>query len=494
MRWVVTRTPWLACLMLIGPLAPSVLAVDLSQWVEQAERAVTRAKARSTVATVQRAFDAAFRADSVALGEELIELVRVRALPRGPFDGRVARVHWRAGRMHLAEQLADKLASDSDERIDLHMIIQTAVPRRQMARARAAAATLEARGDLEPLDYQYLAVVYQIGWEIAKVRRALHALADDIEPTAGYPLAYVAEDLQGVPDFFDRIGAAPVNRVTQFGEAPLRPAPLINIPLCEVMIDGHGPFNMLLDTGGSITLSIDTAVAGAAGVESLGVATVRGAGGASESQQALIDDFRIGPIRMERVLTRVFEVRRATAGQADGIIGTGIFDGAALQMDLRDGRLVVSRGLPADVAGEEVAVRIVGDAKLMTPVRTEDQTVVGFWDSGADGIYASPTLLRKLFPDAPLRSFSTADLPGAGGMGVVGEKSGLELFLGPGFDLGVGSAVFANTSGLALSIMDTLFSPVIGVQTDVILGMPVFRQARQVSVDYRTARLIVEWE
>jgi hypothetical protein len=41
--------------------------------------------------------------------------------------------------------------------------------------------------------------------------------------------------------------------------------------------------------------------------------------------------------------------------------------------------------------------------------------------------------------------------------------------------------------------VDTLLSPIIGVQTDVILGMPVMRKARRVSIDYTTARLHVEW-
>ena len=44
-----------------------------------------------------------------------------------------------------------------------------------------------------------------------------------------------------------------------------------------------------------------------------------------------------------------------------------------------------------------------------------------------------------------------------------------------------------------LDVLDTLLSPVLGVQIDVLVGMPLLRETRQITVDQRRCRLWVQW-
>jgi hypothetical protein len=132
-------------------------------------------------------------------------------------------------------------------------------------------------------------------------------------------------------------------------------------------------------------------------------------------------------------------------------------------------------------------LRVVGDAKLMSLVQLEGQPGVALLDSGADAVAVSPSRLKELLPE---KEFITVN-PGIG-LGIGGDDAP-EISLGAGVDLEFAGRRFENYSGLGLDVLDTLLSPIIGVRTDILIGMPTFRQTRSVTVDFPTCRMWIDW-
>jgi len=77
-------------------------------------------------------------------------------------------------------------------------------------------------------------------------------------------------------------------------------------------------------------------------------------------------------------------------------------------------------------------------------------------------------------------------------MGVGGE-GGPMLYMGPMIELRLGRKHFDQTAGLGLDVLDTVISPMIGVQTDVLIGLPTVREMKSMTVDYPRRRLWVDW-
>jgi predicted aspartyl protease len=253
-----------------------------------------------------------------------------------------------------------------------------------------------------------------------------------------------------------------------------------------VRINGKGPYRMIVDTGGSITLSLDSEVAADIGLEKLADGSVRGVSGKDEAWQALTDELRIGGITCKRVMTRVFGVRAATAFSADGILGTGVFADARMKLDFEHAELHVTPSSDAAAAGHEYALRIVGDAKLMAPVTIQGDSATALLDSGADVIALSPSRMKRLFPDVDPQSFRLA----TAGVGA-GEMP--KITLSKGVDLEFGGRTWENVSGLGLDVLDTILSSYLGVQCDVLIGMPSFRQMKSFTVDFPKRRMWIEW-
>src|SRR5205814_7302392 len=61
---------------------------------------------------------------------------------------------------------------------------------------------------------------------IVKLIRQAEKLAD---PNNGYPEIYIADELGGVAEYIEAVGEQPVNQVTAFGDATMKPAPVVNL-------------------------------------------------------------------------------------------------------------------------------------------------------------------------------------------------------------------------------------------------------------------------
>lgn len=458
-----------------------------SDWPGKLAPALDRAEKEGSTEALLDAFDAAWRADDWRAGLHLAQRVQQQQRPDNPrLDACVVRALWRGGRLADAEAHAARLSDDSNDPVALTTLISLRLAKMQTAAALRAARRLEQLNREVAADWLYVLAAKLTAHEtrsLADVVRRAQKLCD---PKNGYPETIAGEEFEGFPEFLEAAGEGRLNQVTEPGVAEMPVIGLINLPGVDVTINGRGPFRMVLDTGGSITLSLDAEVAREIGVKSLAKTSVRGVSGKDEAGHALIEDLRIGSIRCQRVMARLFDVRKSTAYAADGIIGTGIFLDARMTMDFEHGKLRISASSEQPGPGTPVELRLISDAKMVTPVLVHGQAVAAILDSGADAVALSSSKLKALFPDKTPRTFSAL----AAG---VGAEAGPEISMMPGFDLLIGGRTYRRISGLGLDVLDNVLGPFIGVQCDALIGMPIFRDMRSCTVDFARCRMWFDW-
>lgn len=479
--------------MLIGSYLASAMLFFLpageqpaNPWLKRVEPALREARRETTPAAYREALDVLYRADAWQEAADLAQEALARHGDSPQVVAPAARALWRAGRILEAETLAGKLPSDTQDPIALSLLIQIRLARGEIDAANKLASALLATA---PLTGEHLFQIITARWsanELAGFEDLLRKLEKTVDPQQGYPEIHLPEQIDGLPEFFAAVGPAPLNQIERMGAARMPVIPLINLPGCEVMINGRGPYRMIVDTGGSIMLSLDQQVAEEIGLRSIASSAVHGVSGKMEADQALVDTLEIGDISCRRVVTRIFPVRDAIAHSADGILGTGILAEGRLKLDFFNGRLIVSPSSGEPAAGYDAILRLIGDAKLVALIDLQGEPATALLDSGADAFAISPARLAKLFPDRDIRTISVPML------GVGADRTpGLALTPGVGFTLG--GREYVNYGGLGLDVLDTLLGPMLGVHIDLLVGMPILRQTRSITVDFPSSKLWIDW-
>lgn len=457
-------------------------------WKEKVPAAVAKAERLETVTALETALDVTWKADAWQDGLKLARRALAKPAVLDELRGRVVRALWRAGRLLEAEELALGIPSDTTDRVSLRVLIEMHMASGRIAEATALARRLETR---RPLTAEDLYVIFAVRF----ARGELDGMADRLrqaekltDPAHGYPETYVAEAIEGLAAFLDAVGSAPLNQVAAFGSAPMPPLVMLRLPSCDAYINGRGPYRMIVDTGGSIMIALDQQVADEIGLKSVAESSVRGVAGKSDAGQVLIEELQIGSIKCRRVMSRTFDVRNAIMNAADGIIGTGIFHQGRLTLDFENGQLhVLDPDAPPPTGGHEVPLRIVADAKLLSPIQINDEPSVALLDTGADAVALSPVLMQRLFPDQPVMKVQSGLALG------VGSEKAPEISVGQGVNLQFGRRTFENYGGLALDVLDDVLSPVLGVHCNMLLGMPTFREMSSCTIDFPSCRMWVRW-
>jgi len=455
-------------------------------WKARVPAAVSTARQDSTPKAYCSALDTAWRADDWQMGLELARESLEKWPESSELRGRQARALWRAGHIAAAEGLAARIPPDTTDHVALRTRVQIDSARGNLP---AAATAAERLSELPPLAAEDLFAILSVRLAencLTGLPELIRRIEQSADVANGYPENYLVEQLDGLAEFFEVVGSAPLNQIARFGEAAMPVMPLINLPGCQVMINGRGPYKMLVDTGGSIMLSLDQAVAAELGLKSIAEATIHGIGGREQSGQTLVEELTIGEVRCKRVITRTFDLRKSIAYAADGILGTGIFAESRMTLDFERGRLRVAPACDAPGQGREAQLRIVGDGKLLTPAVVNGTPLVGLLDSGADVFALSPARLEKLFPGRRIKSIAAFT------MGVGGDAQP-NISMMPSVTLEIAGRKFDDHGGLGLDVLDTLLSPMLGIQTDALVGMPVLRDMRTLTVDFAHSKMWVEW-
>ncbi len=467
--------------MLLGP------APDRSRnpWVERVEPAVTRAEQTGSSTDLLAAFDTAWRADDWKAGVKLCELAQQRHANRVELLGALSRAYWRAGNLAATRQAVSRMPADTTDRIALAVQMDLAFAVGNEQELAELAARYERTGPQTAGDLSILVdarLFRQSGPDLLGWLRRIEKTAS---AENGYPETLLVETVPGVADFLAAIGDQPVNQVKRSGSVEMLVLGMLHLPYCQVRINGHGPYRMVVDTGGSVTVSLDAEIAEEIGLRSLASAKVHGAAGAQDSGQALVERLTLGEIEVQRVPARVFELPAGLKHNIDGILGTGVFDQARLTLDFAGQKLVVEPSSATAARGNEAELLILGDAKLVAPVKLAGREALAFIDTGADIVAASPSTLRELYPDRELMMVE-------GGVGV-GEGDSPGLGLGMPFDLEFAGRALPNYSGFALETLDELLSSFLRTRLQLIIGMPLCREMKSFTVDFPRRKLWVEW-
>ncbi len=469
-------------MMLLLPSASD----DANPWKKKLPAALARANAAPSVAAVGEALQTAQRADDWQAGLRLAQLAEAKHAREPALLGLRAPALWRAGQLAGASELLSALQIEQADAEALRAIATSAAAEGDEPRADAAIRRLltlpVATG---PDHYLHAARLLSLG-QVDGVGVALERAARLLSAENGYPEPHLIESIAGMPEFFRQVGAAPINQVEKHGTATLVTNAVARLLLVDVMINGRGPYRMVLDTGGSITLSLDAEVAEELELKSLASASIRGATGKEPSGQVLVESLRIGEIECRRVLTRTFPVRERVAYVADGIIGTGIFAQSRMTLDLRNMRMSLTKSASVAAKGVETPFRLIGDAKIYVDVKLSGKPATALIDSGADAIAISPTRLRELHPEREFTSIS------AGAM-AVGQGDGLQITLTDGISFELAGRAFDRSGAVGLDVIDTQLGPILGVHTDLLLGMPALRECASWTVDFPRRTMWLEW-
>lgn len=455
-------------------------------WIERVPAAVAEARRLNAPAAYREALEVAWRGDAWRQGEQLAREALDKFPQVGRLHGAVSRALWRAGALLEAERVAQGISHETEDRVALATLITIHAARGQDDIANKLANRLAERPNLTAEEIQHVIGARVADGRIAGLAQLVRQAVRRADPANGYPEIYIKDELSGLADFIDAIGPEPVNQIAAYGAAPMPVTPLINLPGCQVMINGHGPYRMIVDTGGSVLVALDEEVARECGLKSIAPAMVRGVSGKDKTGQVLLDDLRIGDIRCHRVVARTFAVRRAVMNAADGIIGTGIFAQGRLKLDFASARMEVLRSCEQPGDGNEAFLRVIADAKLLTTVEVDKTPAIALLDSGADVLALAPSKLKELYPDRPITTFSA---PALG----VGSGNAPKLSITEGVDLAILGRHYENTGGLGLDVLDTLLGPILGVHCDVLAGMIIFRDMKSCTIDYPRCRLWVDW-
>jgi hypothetical protein len=440
-----------------------------------------------SAAGLKDALEAAYRADDWQAGLRFAQAALKSHADDAKLRGMIVRALSRAGHLEEAETRAKKIPRDTRDPVALRELIALEAAQGHLDAAGKFADRLES---LHAQSAEDLMAVFGIRFATNR----LHGLADLmrrveglLDASHGYPETYFDEAVDGMADFLTAVGPQPLNQITEPGAAPMPPLVMLNLPSCDVLINGRGPYRMAVDTGGSVIVALDQAVADELGLKSVAKSTLRGASGKTDCGQVLLDELRIGTIRCRRVLCRTFDVRSAVLNSADGVLGTGIFVHGRMTLDFASGQLHVARSSEAPGPGRAVDMRLVSDAKLILPVQLENRPALALLDTGADVVATAPSVLKELFPDREIPTFNPGVAVG------IGSGENMEISTSSGATLRLAGREFKNYGGLGLDVLDKTLGPALGVRIDMLLGMPMFREMKSCTVDYVRCKMWIEW-
>ncbi len=470
---------WLTGVTLMW-LIPAAAAQD-NPWKSKVEGAVAAAQGACA-----DALDICWRAD--AWSEALALAKRGEPLAQNDAErAAIARAYWRAGRYTDAERVAATFSKDTRDRLALRVLLVIASARDDRATALRLARRLEQLGPRDATDYALIATVRMAENELDGLAETAGKIVALASPENGYPESMLAEAVEGLPEFLAAVGTQPLNHIVAWGETPMPPVPMFNLPYVDATLNGHGPYRFVVDTGGSVTFSVDRDIADEVGLKKLSGGSIRGVSGKQESAYMLLDDLRMGPIRLERVMVTSFDFPDMLKGSIAGIIGTGVFHESRMTMNFAEGRLALRPSSTDAGPGTDVDVRIVSDSKLVATCEIAGHPGLALFDTGADAVALSQECLGRVAAEQ-----SGYTVSGAAGMGV-GEGADSTITLNVAVDLLIAGRTFANTGVVGLTVLDDTLGPFIGTQCDLLVGMAIFREMKTLTVDFPRRKMWIDW-
>jgi len=251
-------------------------------------------------------------------------------------------------------------------------------------------------------------------------------------------------------------------------------------PLADVLINGAGPFSLVIDTAAGGT------VLSAATIETLaltpsGRARMQGASGVTDTDLYSLASLEIAGLRREAQHAIEMPADSASSASHQGVLGAGMFSGARVEFDFAGNALRIDTNANRAPLANAIAVTFRQRLFAFAPVAIAGINATALIDTGA----------RRSVGNAPLRAalgFSEndsrlRDVEAIGGATahrtptVAAQAPGLTF---AGHDFPAFELAFANLP---------VFAPMQLANTPaLILGVDLLRRARALTLDYSSAQ------
>ena len=282
-----------------------------------------------------------------------------------------------------------------------------------------------------------------------------------------------------------RTGGEPLNQIVAYGSAAMPMNRVLQLPQCDVLLNGEYAYRMALDTGGGDTLLLSPGVAEEIGLATAGSTGVVGLGGISRGDLAVVDTLSLGEIRCARVFAFVASEETALVHVCDGVIGAGLLAGGRIRLDFAQAELSVAPSSDEPEEGEEVAIELGANGHILAGVQLQGKSAWALLDSGASRVVFSPRWLRENYPDHPVVELPVPQLVMGLQMATPGPLTSVEVnFAG---------RTMGEMVGVVLPDLDALVKGNMERRVGVVIGMTVFREMRSWTVDFPRKRMWIAW-
>lgn len=196
-------------------------------------------------------------------------------------------------------------------------------------------------------------------------------------------------------------------------------------PMVRLRIDGHGPYDFLVDTGAESSV-IDEGLAMELGLPQVGQLVLHSPGSPDGVQGRLVQPGSLegGALRIERPVLATFDLATYSAGEIDGVLGRAHFADLLLTIDYPASRLVVEKGT-LDAENPGVLKMELGEHSVGVRVDLAGRSFPMDLDSGSQGGFTLPKRLQSdLTWRSPPRPGPTIQFVGGSFESWLGELDG----------------------------------------------------------------------
>lgn len=247
----------------------------------------------------------------------------------------------------------------------------------------------------------------------------------------------------------------------------------------EVMVNGHGPYNFVVDTG-AVRSVLSESVVKDAGVQCVEQVSVTGVSGVFMTRLVRVQEMSFGAVRQTNIEVPVLPDDQL---DADGYIGLDMIDRFHVTFDFKKSELRVAEPRLFRDASSAENISAVPTGQLYGGLRVSRCQVDGvdttlFIDTGASVTVGNPALMKALLQNNaqvrinPIRSY-ISDVAG-------GSQAGHRVDFGA---LQVGGVKFSRGT-LLITDLNAFKRWGLHKEPALLLGMNFLRQFETVSIDY----------
>ena len=248
-----------------------------------------------------------------------------------------------------------------------------------------------------------------------------------------------------------------------------------------VLINGKGPFRLVLDTGANhsaITAEVASALGVSADDES--IVLLRGVTGSAQVPAIQVDTVIVGDLQLKPTIMPIVP---DVFGGAEGVLGTeGMFDKRVF-IDFLHDLITISRshGARADQGYVTIPVQLTRQKLLVIPALVGGLKVKAIIDTGGQATVANPALIEALARRRSQYEAKPEQIQGA-----TDDIQDAENMLMPPIDLGGVRFLHTRVSVADLKIFETWN---LTREPALLIGMDALGTLDQLVIDYRRREL-----